>query len=142
MSRNMPIINDEVRTIRLAMYSGNTMRLSVSGDGVRVGEKLIADIHRRLKFALGRFGPAIRQVTVRVVDINGPRGGVDKRCRISVALHGTGSDSITVEFADADLYTAVVRACDRAERAIGRAFERQRSKRAYHRRRGTGLELE
>ena len=117
------------------------MRLTVSGDGVRIGEKLVSDIDRRLKFALGRFGSAIRQVTVRVADINGPRGGADKRCRITVALRGAGSDSITVDFSDANLYAAVVRACDRAERAIGRAFERKRAMHAYHRRRMADVDL-
>lgn len=117
------------------------MRLSVSGDGVRIGEKLYSDIDRRLEFALGRFGPAIRQVIVRVVDINGPRGGVDKRCRITVALRGAGSNSITVDDSDANLYAAIVHACERVERAVVRAFERKRAKAAYHRRRMPDVDL-
>ena len=111
------------------------MRLTVSGDGVRIGDKLHCDIDRRLEFALGRFGPAIRQVVVRVVDINGPRGGVDKRCRITVALRGAGGSSITVDYSDDDLYAAIMRACDRAERAVRRTLERKRAKYGYHRRR-------
>jgi len=117
------------------------MRLSVSGDGIRIGNKLYADIERRVKFTLGRFGPAIRQVVVRVAARNGPRGGGDKRCRITVALHGTGSGRVTVTFSDANLYAAIVRACERVERAIGRAFERKRTMHAYHRRRVANLDL-
>ena len=76
------------------------MRLTVSGDGVRIGHKLYSDIDRRLEFSLGRFGPAIRQVVVRVVDISSPRGGLGKRCRITVALSGAGTDNITVDYSD------------------------------------------
>jgi len=32
---------------------------------------------RRLQFGLRRFGHAINGVTLRVSDVNGPRGGVD-----------------------------------------------------------------
>ena len=108
------------------------MRLSISGAGVRIDDKLYSDIDRRLKFALGRFGKKIRHVVVRVVDINGPRGGVDKRCRITVALRGTGSDSITVDYTDDNLYAAIVHASERAERAVSRAIDRKRAKYVCH----------
>ena len=117
------------------------MRLTVSGDGVRIGDKLYSDIDRRLEFALGRFGPAIRQVVVRVVDINSPRGGVDKRCQITIALSSPGNDNITVDYSDDNLYAAIVRACERAERAVGRAFERKRAKYAFHRRRMADVDI-
>lgn len=36
---------------------------------------------RRLEFALGRLGARVRSLTVRLADLNAPRGGVDKHCR-------------------------------------------------------------
>jgi ribosome hibernation promoting factor len=111
------------------------MRLSVTGKGVRIGDKLYSDIDRRLKFALGRFGTEIHQVTVRVADSNGPRGGADKECRITIALRGTGSDYITVAYSADNLYAAIVRASQRAQRAVVRAIERKRTMFTYHRRR-------
>lgn len=41
----------------------------------------LAPLARRpLEFALGRFGARVRSLTVRLADLNAPRGGVDKHC--------------------------------------------------------------
>jgi len=111
------------------------MRFSVSGDRVKVTTVLREYIDRRLHFALGRFGPAIDHVIVRVGDINGPRGGVDKRCQIVVKLRASGSNPIAIDDSDEELHVAVARASNRAERTVARAIERKRRKRAYQRRR-------
>jgi ribosomal subunit interface protein len=111
------------------------MRFSVSGDRVNVTTGLREYIDRRLYFALGRFGSKIDHVSVRVGDVNGPRGGVDKRCQIVVKLRASGSSSIAVDDNDEDLYAAVARASHRAGRTVARAIERKRGKRAYQRRR-------
>jgi len=111
------------------------MRFSVSGDRVKVTTGLREYIDRRLYFALGRFGPAIDHVSVRVGDINGPRGGIDKHCQIVVTLRASGSNPIAVHDNDEDLRAAVARASNRAGRTVARAIERKRRTRAYQRRR-------
>jgi ribosome hibernation promoting factor len=111
------------------------MRFSVSGDRVKVTTALREYIDRRLYFALGRFGPAIDHVSVRVGDVNGPRGGVDKHCQIVVKLRASGSNPIAVDDNDEDLRAAVAQASNRAGRTVARAIERKRRKRAYQRRR-------
>ena len=111
------------------------MRVSVSGDHVKVTTGLREYIDRRLYFALGRFGPAIDHVSVRVGDINGPRGGVDKHCQIVVKLRASGSNPIAVDDTDEDLRAAVSQASNRAGRTVARALERRRRKKAYRRRR-------
>ena len=111
------------------------MRFSVSGDRIKVTTGLREYIDRRLYFALGRFGPAIDHVSVRVGDINGPRGGVDKRCQILIKLRASGSNPIAIDDNDEDLRAAIARTSDRAGRAVARAIERKHRKRAYQRRR-------
>ena len=111
------------------------MQFSISGDRVKVTTGLREYIDRRLYFALGRFGPAIDHVSVRVGDVNGPRGGVDKHCQIVVKLRTSGSNSIAVDDLDENLYAAVARASNRVGRTVARAVERKRGKRAYQRRR-------
>ena len=112
------------------------MRLSVSGDGLRPGTELRQYVDRRLQFALGRFGPAIERVAVRVADINGPRGGIDKYCRIVVTLRGRSGHPVAVDDRDEDLYAAVARASARIGRTLGRALERKRETRSRPSRRG------
>ena len=109
------------------------MQFSISDDRVTVTEELHEYLDRCLHFALGRFGPAVYQVTVRVGDVNGPRGGVDKRCQIVVKLRAAGSKPIVIEDEDETLYGAISHACDRAGRTVSRAIQRRRSKRSYRR---------
>ena len=111
------------------------MRFSVSGDRVKVTTGLREYIDRCLYFALRRFGPAIDHVGVRVGDINGPRGGVDKHCRIVVKLRASGSNPIAIDDNDEDLRAAVARASDRVGRTVARTLDRKRGKRIYQRRR-------
>jgi ribosome hibernation promoting factor len=118
------------------------MQFSLSGDRIRVTTSLREYIDRRLHFALGRFGPAIDHVRVRVGDVNGPRGGVDKHCRIVVKLRASGSNPIAVDDNDEDLYAALVRASNRAGRTVARAVERRQGKRGYQRRRMSTAKVE
>ena len=118
------------------------MRFSVSGDRVKVTTDLREFIDRRLYFALGRFGPAIDHVSVRVGDVNGPRGGVDKHCQIVVKLRASGNNPIAVDDNDEDLYAAVAQASNRAGRTVARAVERKQGKRAYQRRRMSAAKVE
>ena len=80
---------------------------------------------RRLRFALGRFDRRIDGVRVRFHDVNGPRGGVDQECQVTVRL-GRPAELIVVEERDADPHAALARAADRAARAVGRVIEQSR----------------
>ena len=56
----------------------------------------------------------IQRVVMRLSDINGPRGGADKRCHLQVVL--AGLPDVVVEDIEADLYVAIDRA-SRSRRA-------------------------
>src|SRR5665213_2307801 len=54
--------------------------------GIEVSDEERDYIRKRLGMKLGKFALAIERVTVRIRDINGTRGGVDKVCNIKVVL--------------------------------------------------------
>ena len=82
----------------------------------------LALAQKRLELALGRFVGRVRSTRVRLTDLNGPRGGRDKKCLIAVRLRRPRR-VIVIEDVDADAATLVSRAADRAARAVSRAVE-------------------
>ena len=93
-------------------------------DGLRVDESDREYIRRRLGEKLGRHARSVERVSVRLRDINGPRGGVDVRCRIKVVL--SGLPSVLVEQQAATLRPALTAALAGAERAVRRTLQRRR----------------
>jgi putative sigma-54 modulation protein len=73
---------------------------------------------RRLAFALRRFAHRIRRVTLRLVDVNGPRRGVDSRC--SIAADIVDGRHIFVEATAAFPFAAITHAASRLSEAIRR----------------------
>ena len=58
------------------------MQIDIHAQGFSLTGTLRDYTERRLRFALARAAERVRQIKVRFSDINGPRGGIDKRCRI------------------------------------------------------------
>jgi len=104
------------------------MDLDIRGVNYDLGEDLAEFIERRLRFALGRFPGRIDRVTVRLSDVNGPRGGVDKRCRVTVLLTPRGV--VRVEGSGDDPFALAARAAKRAGRTVRRALGRRHRPRA------------
>lgn len=101
------------------------MNLDIHSLGFATTDALAARIRRRLGFALARHGAQVRRVAVRVGDENGPRGGIDKYCRIHV--HLVGAPVATVEDVGADLYAVIDRAADRVGRVVTKHLDRAQS---------------
>lgn len=98
------------------------MNIAIQSSGLVLTEGLRAYVHRRLKTSLG--WALTRRLAVWLSDINGPRGGRDKRCKIQISLdHGK---TIVIEDTEEDLYAAIDLAADRADRALARQMARTR----------------
>lgn len=79
-------------------------------------------VRKRLEFALGRFTGRVRSLHVTLGDLNGPRGGLDKHCRLAIRLDRPGR-LILIEDLDAEPEAAISRAAERAARAVTRAVD-------------------
>jgi hypothetical protein len=83
-------------------------------------------IARKLGKRLGKFASSIERVSVRLSDVNGPKGGVDHKCLIKVVL--SGLPSVVVERRDASLQRAANDAIATTAQAVRRSVQRRRLK--------------
>lgn len=100
------------------------MRVAIQANGFVMTIALRMYTEHRLAVALGWARNHMRKLAISLSDINGPRGGIDKRCKIQVQL--SGGREVIIEECEADLYAAIDRAADRADRAVVKQVERTR----------------
>lgn len=66
------------------------MKITIKAHRLKLAQETNTAMERRIRFALGRFGASVSEVTVRLTDINGPRGGIDKECLVVAELRKGG----------------------------------------------------
>jgi hypothetical protein len=101
----------------------------IRGGGSLEAETVRAYATRRLSFGLHRFEHRIRAITVRLVDVNGPRKGTDSRCSMVADLED--GHRIFVGATTAWPFASITRAASRLVEALRREFDRS----ANHRQR-------
>jgi ribosome-associated translation inhibitor RaiA len=110
--------------------SGRTDTLRTPADvrviGVELDDDERAYIRRKLGMKLGKFATSIERISVRVTDLNGPRGGIDQVCDVKVVL--SGLPSVVIERRHAALHAAIDDALRATERAVRRCVDRRRMK--------------
>ena len=79
---------------------------------------------RRLCFAMRRLRGEVLQAHVRLVDVNGPRGGIDQRCQIQLTTGGLGT--VVVHATRRHALQALEAALKRATTALVRQWQKQR----------------
>ena len=77
---------------------------------------------RRVRFVLRRLGWLVPRAEVQMSDVNGPRGGIDKRCQVELRTDGAGS--VVVASVANDWRTALDNALARAARFVLRMWRR------------------
>jgi putative sigma-54 modulation protein len=103
------------------------MELSIKTHGLDLSDPLKAYTERRLQFSLSHFVTQLDGVEVRLGDINGPRGGIDKTCAIKVILRRFGV--VFARAAGHDVYSTVDHAATRIRSAVSRTLSRRRARR-------------
>lgn len=102
------------------------MEFRVHGANIELTEALSSHVQSRFGAALDKHERQVEDVTVRLEDVNGPKGGVDMRCQATIHLRP--GDTIVVEEVEEDLYAAISVAADRAKHVVSRKLDRIRSR--------------
>lgn len=105
------------------------MIIDIKSRGFSLTPALKSFVDQRMSFVLARYGEKISRVNVTLLDVNGPKGGVDKRCSVHLKLQS--ATSIVLQETHEDLYEAIVYCGNRLRRIVGRKVAQLR-----HRRRG------
>lgn len=101
------------------------MLIDIQSRNFSLTDALRSHAERRLRFTLACCDDQIQRIVMRLSDINGPRGGSDKRCHLQLVL--SGLPDVVIEDTEADLYVAIDRATDRAGRTLIRKISRQKT---------------
>ncbi len=76
----------------------------------------------RVRFALRRLTALVPRAKVQFSDVNGPRGGVDKRCQVELSTEVAGT--VVIASLAGDWRTALDRSLGRATRVLKRSLQR------------------
>lgn len=81
-------------------------------------------LERRLRNAFAPLGGKIAEIAVRLRDLNGPRGGRDMQCQVSVSM--PGMPAVVIREVQENMYNAIDRAVKRAAYRVSRLASRPR----------------
>ena len=86
---------------------------------------------RRIRLALRRLGWLAPRARVHLSDVNGPRGGIDKRCQVELTTDSAGTVVITSMARDwlSALHSALARAAQALLHTLQRARKARRTPR-------------
>ena len=102
------------------------LKVRIQRTYIEVSPEELAQIQKAFSFAIDRFGHVVRDVDVTLVDINGPRGGVDKRCNVQLRLYPRGL--LVVRSTGSSLMETVNDACDKMRQVIAKRLSKQKSR--------------
>jgi hypothetical protein len=100
------------------------MRIDLQCNGIEAPASLREYVARRMRFAIGRFRDHIQWARIKVADVNGPRGGVDKRCVVQLRLRNR--PDVIFAITELEARPAIDRAAERVAQVLSRRLGRAR----------------
>lgn len=122
--KNIILPQSVTRFISLSFHLGVYMKIDITMQQGCSDNKFPRTVARRARLALGRFATSIQAITIRITDINGPKGGEDTRCVVSVKLASAGE--VVVQGEGEKILSVLNQCLSRAERAVSRSLDRRR----------------
>ena len=111
--------------IELEILKETFMEIRIADHADGVNDLVRSSLERNLSYALSRFAGEIDYVTVITEDINGPRGGVDKRCTLRAQLLRRGAVEVTQDCTQ--LGSGLARAARRLGHSLSRTIKQKRA---------------
>ena len=96
------------------------MKLTIRSRGIELTGAIRESIQRRLELALDTHQDAIEDVAVYLMDLNGPRGGVDKLCHLTIRARRAGE--VTARETGTTFQVALNRAAHRLKYRLSEAL--------------------
>lgn len=87
--------------------------------GAQMRELSVEKVH----FVLRRLTALVQRAKVQFSDVNGPRGGIDKRCQVEITTDALGT--VVIASLAGDWRTALDRSLGRAARVLKRCLQRR-----------------
>ena len=98
------------------------MRIYIQTHGFELTAEIDAHVRKQLTRNLARSEQNIIAVDVYLGDVNGPKGGADKKALVCVQL--TSRLAVKLEAVHTDLYAAIALASRKAKRAVKRTLRK------------------
>ena len=100
------------------------MNISIRTQHFDVSQAIQGFVRNKVESALARFRDEVLSVDVFLSDINGPKGGQDKRVIIRLQLRRR--HQVTVESLHNDLYIAISKGSSKVRRVVRRKLSKHR----------------
>ena len=96
------------------------MELSIRARSIELTDPLRELVTKRIQLAVDTFGDRVKERWVYLMDLNGPKGGVDKLCQVGVHVRGVGD--IVVRESGSTVPAALSRAARRLKYRVSEAL--------------------
>lgn len=100
------------------------MQIHVRGTNVKPTPAIVRHATQRLTAALDQHADRVRRVLLRITDENGPRGGKDMLCQVTV--HLASGKTVIQRRLDRDLYANISLIADAIKHRVGKGIARRR----------------
>ncbi len=109
------------------------MHVEIRRQGIELYQNHRSFLTEKVRNVLRNFRNHVHRVSAFLADVNGPKGGINKRCRVLVHLKTEGP--VVVEHTDETITGAITGAMGRLGQAIRRRIFRKRTEKRQQSRR-------
>jgi ribosome-associated translation inhibitor RaiA len=101
----------------------NAMRIELELKGANGHHFIYTHVAKKIETSLKHVRDNVREVVVRLSEVDGPQGFLDKRCEI--VINGGGIGATTVEERHRSLFSAIDLAMSKIVTTVNRTIERR-----------------